>query len=320
MLKKSALLCSYGKSNSILLSQPASATSQSSATHPPSVRRHNRVKISNQPVVRCASVHAGFDTLDWPVLRPPTALPTPYQIFRLGRGEPYSKRRFYELVKLYHPDKHDHEDCVAACGHLSSAVKMERYRLVVAANDILSDPAKRRAYDTCGAGWKENPNTKVRYEKAPREQDIPRSGFGDSGSAFHNATWEDWERWSGRGSRSRQDLKYLKNERFVTLVAFTALLGAVGHYTQIENRQASFVDQVHLRSDAAHGQMIKAQEATQKYTSRDHRIHSFLQEREASGLIPDDHEDPSKLLPSPERRVRDDKVISTGDDSISLDT
>ena len=39
----------------------------------------------------------------------PTALnPTPYDIFGHPKDAPYSKHRFYELVKLYHPDRHSH--------------------------------------------------------------------------------------------------------------------------------------------------------------------------------------------------------------------
>ena len=298
MLKKPAILCSYGKCNSILLSPHAhsSATTGGLSSGPPGHKSKTR---SNLTARRYASGNAHPDLLHWPNPHPPGATPTPYQIFHLKRNEPYSKRRFYELVKIYHPDKHDHDDCVAVCGHLPSAVKMERYRLVVAANDILSNPPKRQAYDTCGAGWKKNPSINVRYERPKGASPAPWSGFKDNASAFHNATWEDWERWYGHTYKSRQKLKYFSNEGFVSLIAFASLLGAIGHYTQIDHRQNNFLDQVHLKNDAANGQMIRAQEASRGYTSRDQKIHSFLREREASGLIPEDHESRHRLLPPP---------------------
>ena len=82
-------------------------------------------------------------------------IPTPYQIFGQKKDSPYSKRKFYELVKLYHPDRHDY----GSSGNLPSyTTKLERYRLIVAANDILSNPVKRAAYDRYGSGWNGQPD------------------------------------------------------------------------------------------------------------------------------------------------------------------
>ena len=299
MLKKPTLLCAYSKSSSFVRSQVTPASSPPIAELPPGILRNNKREGQCASNRRYASVNIDTDTLDWPTPRPSGATPTPYQIFRLKKDEPYSKHRFYKLVKLYHPDKHEHEDCAAACGHLPSAVKMERYRLVIAANDILSDPSKRRAYDAHGTGWKENPGIKVRYERPTGGTTVPWSGFKDNASAFQNATWEDWERWYGKSYKSRQRLKYFSNERFISLIAFASILGAIGHSTQIDHRQANFIDQVHLKSDAAHGQMIRAQEASRGYLSRDQKIHSFLRDREASGLVSEDRESHLKLSPPP---------------------
>lgn len=304
MLRKPAILCSYGKSNSVLLSSHGPSSSSTTGAHSPEPFSHTSKTVSNLTNRRYASVNADPDIPDWPSPRPPGAIPTPYQIFRLRRDEPYSKRRFYELVKLYHPDRHDHEDSTAACGHLPSAVKMERYRLVVAANDILSDPSKRRAYDSCGVGWRESPSIKVRYERPKGESTAQWSGFKGGASAFHNATWEDWERWYGHTYKSNQSLKYFSNERFISLIALASILGAIGHYTQIDHRQTNFLDQVHLKNDAANGQMIRAQESSRGFSSRDQKIHSFLREREASGLIPEDHDSHLRSLPPPDEASR----------------
>ena len=61
--------------------------------------------------------------------------PTPYQIFEMKTNGVYSKARFYELVKVYHPDRGNGKDEA-----LPRHIKMERYRLIVAANHILADP------------------------------------------------------------------------------------------------------------------------------------------------------------------------------------
>ncbi|RAK81741.1 J domain-containing protein [Aspergillus fijiensis CBS 313.89] len=74
---------------------------------------------------------------------------TPYRILGLQPGEPYRKSAFYERAKLYHPDRHR-----AVPSGLAPAIRASRYRMVVAAHELLSDPHKREAYDRSGVGWK----------------------------------------------------------------------------------------------------------------------------------------------------------------------
>lgn len=74
---------------------------------------------------------------------------TPYTILGLRPGDSYSKSRFYELVKAYHPDRASSTTTQI----LSEATRTERYRLIIAANEILDNPAKRKAYDQYGIGW-----------------------------------------------------------------------------------------------------------------------------------------------------------------------
>src|SRR5690242_10720499 len=49
--------------------------------------------------------------------------PTPYEIFNITNNDTYTKTRFYELAKLYHPDK-NHQSNMP---HLSPATRIERY-------------------------------------------------------------------------------------------------------------------------------------------------------------------------------------------------
>lgn len=87
---------------------------------------------------------SGSEPLTWPS----TPCPSPHEILGAKRGAPYSKSRFYRLVKLYHPDlAHD------GPGAVSRATRAERYRLVVGANELLSCPERRRRYEQHGVGW-----------------------------------------------------------------------------------------------------------------------------------------------------------------------
>jgi curved DNA-binding protein CbpA len=81
----------------------------------------------------------------WPL----TNNPTPYDILGTQRGKKYLKAGYYDLVKTYHPDL----NMASSRESLSKEERVERYRLVVAAHEILSDPQKRAAYDVYGIGW-----------------------------------------------------------------------------------------------------------------------------------------------------------------------
>ncbi|KAI4213498.1 MAG: hypothetical protein LQ351_003999 [Letrouitia transgressa] len=186
-----------------------------------------------------------LDGLHWPQLD--SEVPTPYQIFHLQKAAPYSKRRFYELVKLYHPDRHYVECKIRSVNSLPPAVKMKRYRLVIAANDILSDPARRRAYDACGAGWNGHPDVgesqRPMYNRNSKTKSR-WSGFSDNSSPAGNATWEDWEQWYQRDMGQPQTPVYLSNEGFFFLVALFVTLGAVFQANNIEGYRTSYVRKI----------------------------------------------------------------------------
>lgn len=78
-------------------------------------------------------------------------------------GNPYSKSRFYSLVKLYHPDS----AASPASNNIPKEERLARYRLIVDAHLILSDDLKRSAYDQYGLGWglkrDPMPGTSMRY-------------------------------------------------------------------------------------------------------------------------------------------------------------
>ena len=203
---------------------------------------------------------------EWPA----TPHPTPYDIFNIPRHAPYTKTRYYELAKLYHPDRHPH---TTTHPHLSRATCTERYRLVVLANDILSDPSKRSAYDSHGAGWSP-------ASRQPLTRETYRKWRAEAGSAAQNATWEDWEAWhDARNNGERQRPVYMSHGSFLALLAFAISIGIVGQANRAEamanqrlklmnNRQEQLMEGVDRRA-AATAPMGKEE-----------RVEWFVRERE----------------------------------------
>ncbi len=195
-LRKCAFaLCSSSNLQSALcgpsaIPSPLSSSAPRTRPTPPSGQRRRQLRryatVGHGQTKREAGGDGGSKGragLGWPT----SAHPTPYEILNLDKRTPYAKARFYELVKLYHPDSSHHGP-----DGLAPAARLERYRLVVAANGILGDPARRRAYDLYGAGW-ETAHAGLSRDEQCRHRD--RSWRHAPGSAANNATWEDWERW-----------------------------------------------------------------------------------------------------------------------------
>ncbi|KAG6040741.1 hypothetical protein E4U41_007250 [Claviceps citrina] len=208
---------------------------------------------------------------------PRAAHPTPYEVLGIPRGAPYAKRQFYQLVKLYHPDTHDRS--LSGCPSiqkLPQATRLERYRLIVAANDLLSDPHKRRLYDHHGIGWTD--------DRRPRDlADADRAWRDRPGNASRNATWEDWERWrrerDGKPGDGAGGQTYMSNGVFATLVVCMCMVGALAQMSRAEAAGEHYVDLVQQR-DWAIGQKMRESTTAASGRSRDERVDCFLRERE----------------------------------------
>ena len=312
MLKNPILLMSsYSRSFALCNLQPITpspSTSCSDHQHrKSSARREVRRQDQRRSHATIRDQIPNQDEIRWPKTKPATAIPTPYQIFQLKNSAPYSKRRFYELVKLYHPDKHCHDANGSRKNSLSYDVKMERYRLVVAANEILSHPGKRRAYDEYGAGWNGQPDIRDHRQEWGNNADHHWSGFHENSSAARNATWEDWEKWYQRnekGERVAQKPVYISNEAFLSVIAIIACLGGIGQATRIEEQELSYLKRMEtIHTDCIHDRQRRMEEA-QGYGTKDERVRSFLRTKEQANFANSVGSDSnSRRLPSPAKTI-----------------
>lgn len=254
---------------------------------------------------------------DWPR----AAHPTPYEIFDINRSAPYTKKRFYQLVKLYHPDKHQHHtspssssattsalssgSAKSSASHaqsdLSPSARLERYRLVVAANDLLSSPSKRHLYDTHGLGWHLHDSSSSTQH--PTREDLRRADRAwrtAPNSAAHNATWEDWERWHAaqNGGAQNQDRRplYMPNGLFASLVVALCLVGAAAQRSRAQSIGEEYVEWKAKRH-AAIGEELGRRGQVMAGMGRDERVDAFLKERENANY----QYSPGKYDPIPNR-------------------
>ena len=307
--KPSLIISSYGSLQAFHTpaAQSQSSTSSNSCWTKSSTRQQQPCDQKGYATISgTGKDYADEKHFDWPLPPKGHKCPTPYQIFDLQKNQAYSKARFYQLVKIYHPDRSD--SCNSSISH---EMKSERYRLVVAANIILSDPVKRSAYDRIGAGWDgklditgKNGNGGGPFQQNWRDPSDP---------VWQNATWEDWERWREAREdeamgvkREKQSPLYMNNGYFVALIALLALMGSSANVHRAQENGQNFVEQRDIVHDRAAKELRKVKQDVQGMRGRDERIQWFLRNREATmGIATDDvetmrQEKADRLLPNRE--------------------
>jgi curved DNA-binding protein CbpA len=277
--KSSILFSSYANLSPLWYTHASASAPQSPSscrhtfTRPRVARqRCNYAQHSDAPAYRDDA-----ELLKWPDAQKPHKTPTPYQILRCRRGDAYTKQRFYALVKLYHPDRCH---ASAAISHLPLHVRLERYRMLVTAHDILSDIEKRKAYDAWGHGWAGHHNTPT----APRHNDWDYDPRRWSTDPRNNATWEDWERWhyaNDGGKETDARTIQMSNFTFMALIFAFVSIGGVVQGTRFNTFHDSVVerrDQLHREASMEYR---RSRNAT-KSGDKDERIKTFLEHREST--------------------------------------
>ncbi|KAL1843974.1 hypothetical protein VTJ49DRAFT_6378 [Mycothermus thermophilus] len=209
---------------------------------------------------------------DEPPKWPTSPHPTPYEILGIPKGEPYNKKHFFQLAMRYHPDR-QHLTTDDGIPHLT---KLERYRLVVAANELLSNPQKKRMYDLYGFGWDQHTDTHTRHREADR------TWRQQPGNASMNATWEDWERWHQErdgGKGEKQEEIFASNITFMAAIAFFLIIGTWSQMTRAGTNSMNILDM----RDQKHAAICKElQERRNQRVGLDRRdrVDQFLRQRE----------------------------------------
>lgn len=162
---------------------------------------------------------------------------------------------------------------------------MERYRLIVAAHHILSDPVKRSAYDRYGAGW--NGKAEVGNHEGHRSGQagpFSQSWNNPDDPVWQNATWEDWERWRERrdGTNEKPAPVFMSNSYFVAMVAVLAAVGSSLNYNRAQDAGTYFVEQRDLVHDRAAKELRRVRQEASTMNSRQDRIEYFVRQREAT--------------------------------------
>lgn len=214
--------------------------------------------------------------LTWPT----TASFTPYDLFKQDQGAPYSKRRFYDLVKIYHPDRPCNGHPL--CRGISPEVRLHRYHLLVEAHEILSDPAKRAAYDQYGIGWSLHP---------PRPMlSWSRPGYDGAGPIFANATWEDWERWHNRHQGSQRTI--VDHRTFARAVILLTLFGGALQASWITQLSTGYDDRLRELNEESTRFLTGRRQNTVTHATSQAKMQHFLIRRDPSGFGLKEEEQP----------------------------
>jgi len=168
------------------------------------------------------------------------------------------------------------------CKDIPQEVRLQRYRLIISAHEILSDPVKKAAYDKYGAGWHSN----LGHDGFHSQTGSEYSDFGKytdrEDPIFSNSTWEDWERWHHR--HHPRQAREVSDSTFVTFIILLVLLGGVLQGSRLTQYKAGFEQRLQeVNTQSAELLAGRRQQTTDELNSSEARVQSFLIRRDPSG-------------------------------------
>ncbi|KAL2163314.1 hypothetical protein VTH06DRAFT_5371 [Thermothelomyces fergusii] len=207
------------------------------------------------------------DSPKWPT----SPNPTPYEILGHPRDSPYNKARYFQLAKLYHPDRYHH----TSSDGIPAETKLERYRLIVAAHEILSNPQKKRLYDLYGFGWDNQADPRMQYREADR------AWRREPGNAHMNATWEDWEQWyqQRNGNGGKQEEVFTSNIAFMAIVSAFLMIGTWSQMTRAGTNSISLIE-MRDKQHAAISKELQERRNRRAGLDREARVENFVRQRD----------------------------------------
>lgn len=140
-----------------------------------------------------------------------------YEVLGVKRDatEKEIKAAYRKLARKHHPDLHPGEEKAAA---------EEKFKRINEANEVLSDPEKRKKYDTLGANWQTGDNFQAhpdmngtRYYSSKGNSgfsDFFESLFGGGFAGFESANPQGFRRRPQRGSDVEAELELSLEEAY----------------------------------------------------------------------------------------------------------
>jgi hypothetical protein len=130
-----------------------------------------------------------------------------------------------------------------------------------------------------GLGWTD-------HHRANSPAQYPFRTWAADNDPFHNATWEDWERWHRRndpnGQAEDERTVYMSNFGFMSLIFLVVSFGGIVQGTRANLMTSSIMDQREKAHKTASLELARSKRATMMTGDREERVRTFLEHREAN--------------------------------------
>mgnify|MGYP003365356803 CR=1 FL=1 len=214
----------------------------------PLIKRYYAHTIDNEHSLNILRKQDPLKDTQWPVAQ----YPTPYEIFGINSklGNHLSKRELSDLkrkyhiyVKLYHPDLSITRDILDATRKgqiLSVDEKINRFKMISQAYNILTNVNKKRVYDLNRSNWSHGgPSTMNNLNDLYQSNNFNAD---DASRYWHAGTWEEMDEFNRR--RQDQNEKDFAQQKYIIYWAIGMLVCIEGSVvlTKVENSLVGRVD------------------------------------------------------------------------------